>query len=308
MRHFVNGCVHYAKKMKKNHYQLKSCLFFCIVLFFCESSQCEMKICGDNHGIFKTIKQLKMKTILNLKQYVILLVAAFAMTSCLDSDDPAFQVAGTGYVIQTISEQTASGEEEATITSRFTPIILAGANEPMTKCSVKAPGGESILMTQLDGYSGITWVSNTSYGSEMDKLPSGTFTITAYNQEEEPAQGVAVINNTTEMKAKLKGDVEFKDSKITATFNKVEGATDYLVMIKKSRSSIFYTSITVANYSATELEKADWTVTIDESTYSSKVSSLEAGSYFLTIAAAVSSSSGLVLYQESEEYDNFTKN
>ena len=75
-----------------------------------------MKICGDNHGIFKTIKQLKMKTILNLKQYVILLVAAFAMTSCLDSDDPAFQVAGTGYVIQTISEQTASGEEEATIT------------------------------------------------------------------------------------------------------------------------------------------------------------------------------------------------
>ena len=74
-------------------------------------------------------------------------------------------------------------------------------------------------MTQLDGYGGITWVSNTSYGSEMDKLPSGTFTITAYNQEEEPAQGVAVINNTTEMKAKLKGDVEFKDSKITATFN-----------------------------------------------------------------------------------------
>ena len=175
----------------------------------------------------------------------------------------------------------------------------------MTKCSVKAPGGESILMTQLDGYSGITWVSNTSYGSEMDKLPSGTFTITAYNQEEEPAQGVAVINNTTEMKAKLKGDVEFKDSKITATFNKVEGATDYLVMIKKSRSSIFYTSITVANYSATELEKANWTVTIDENTYSSKVSSLEAGSYFLTIAAAVSSSSGL--YQESEEYDNFQK-
>ena len=28
MRYFVNGCVHYAKKMKKNHYQLKSSLFF----------------------------------------------------------------------------------------------------------------------------------------------------------------------------------------------------------------------------------------------------------------------------------------
>ena len=74
----------------------------------------------------------------------------------------------------------------------------------------------------------------------MDKLPSGTFQITAYNQEEEPAQGVAVINNTTEMKAKLKGNVEFKDAKITATFNKVEGATDYFVMIKKSSSSTLY--------------------------------------------------------------------
>ena len=37
-----------------------------------------------------------MKTILNLKQYVILLVAAFAMTSCLDSDDPDFQFIGGG--------------------------------------------------------------------------------------------------------------------------------------------------------------------------------------------------------------------
>ena len=64
-----------------------------------------------------------MKTILNLKQYVILLVAAFATTSCLDSDDPAFQVAGMGYVIQTVNEKTGNGEEEATITSRFTPII-----------------------------------------------------------------------------------------------------------------------------------------------------------------------------------------
>lgn len=105
--------VHYSEKNEKKSLSAKKLSFFLHRIVFCESSQCEMKICGDNHGIFKTIKQLKMKTILNLKQYVILLVAAFAMTSCLDSDDPAFQVAGTGYVIQTISEQTASGEEEA---------------------------------------------------------------------------------------------------------------------------------------------------------------------------------------------------
>ena len=85
-----------------------------------------------------------MKTILNLKQYVILLVAAFAMTSCLDSDDPDFQVVGTGYVIQSVSE-VPGAEETTTIRSKFTPVIYAGANEPMTKCSVKAPGGESMF-------------------------------------------------------------------------------------------------------------------------------------------------------------------
>lgn len=59
MRYFVNGCVHYAKKMKKKSLSAKKLSFFCIVLFFCEYSQCEIKICGDNHGILKTIKQLK---------------------------------------------------------------------------------------------------------------------------------------------------------------------------------------------------------------------------------------------------------
>lgn len=49
-----------------------------------------------------------MKTILNLKQYVILLVAAFAMTSCLDSDDPDFQVVGGGYIIQVNNTSTPS--------------------------------------------------------------------------------------------------------------------------------------------------------------------------------------------------------
>ena len=41
-----------------------------------------------------------MKTILNLKQYVILLVTAFAMASCLGRYDPDLRVGGIGYVIQ----------------------------------------------------------------------------------------------------------------------------------------------------------------------------------------------------------------
>lgn len=248
-----------------------------------------------------------MKTILNLKQYVILLVTAFAMASCLGSNDPDFTVGGIGYVIQTVREMP--GEAEATtISSRFTPVIYAVANEPMTRCSVKAPGGESILMTQMESFGGHYWLSNLSYNSSMDKLPSGTFTITAYNQDEEPAQGTAVINNTTEMKTKLKGNVECNDAVITAIFNKVEGATDYFVVLKKSSSSTLYdNSVIVASYKDAALDNSERKITLPESEYSSKITSLEAGSYYLTIAAAIVSSSSVVLYQESDVHTIFTK-
>ena len=249
-----------------------------------------------------------MKTILNLKQYVILLVTAFAMASCLGSNDPDFTVGGVGYVIQTVYE--IPGEAEATtISSRFTPVIYAVANEPMTRCSVKAPGGESILMTQMESFGGYYWLSNLSYNSSMDKLPSGTFTITAYNQDEEPAQGTAVINNTTEMKTKLKGNVECNDAVITAIFNKVEGATDYFVVLKKSSSSTLYdNSVIVASYKDAALDNnSERKITLPESEYSSKITSLEAGSYYLTIAAAIASSSSIVLYQESDVHTIFTK-
>ena len=33
MRYFVNGCVHYAKKMKKNHYHLKLSFFLHRIVF-----------------------------------------------------------------------------------------------------------------------------------------------------------------------------------------------------------------------------------------------------------------------------------
>lgn len=110
------------------------------------------------------------------------------------------------------------------------------------------------------------------------------------------------------MKAKLKGNVEFKDAKITATFNKVEGATDYFVMIKKSSSSTLYdNAIIVASYKDAALDKSERIITLLESEYSSKVATLDAGSYYLTIAAAIVSSSFPVLYQESDVHTVFTK-
>lgn len=81
-----------------------------------------------------------MKTILNLKQYVILLVAAFAMTSCLDSDDPDFQfIGGGGYIIQVTP-------------TTFFPMIAAYANEPMTNGCKISNGKTNVSLTDIEGY------------------------------------------------------------------------------------------------------------------------------------------------------------
>lgn len=68
-----------------------------------------------------------MKTILNLKQYMLLLVTAFAMTSCLDSDDPDFKYWEVDIfnkqLFLTEVRKTQRIRKSPTIISEFTPII-----------------------------------------------------------------------------------------------------------------------------------------------------------------------------------------
>lgn len=260
----------------------------------------------------KTIKQLKMKTILNLKQYMLLLVAAFAMTSCLDSDDPDFQILGSGYIQQTIisdgSTENTEDTEDPTIISKFTPIIAASAYYgTINSCDVTSPSGSKIAMTQLTS-NPYLWVTNTAYSSGSSTLPRGTFQISATDPEGATSSLPISINNTTEMETKLVGDIKFENNTITATFNEVKNATNYQVILKPKKSSVYFESLTIASYSASELKNADWKVSINESTYSTKTQAIAEGTYVLAIAATINYSNSILLYQESNTaYADFTK-
>ena len=260
----------------------------------------------------KTIKQLKMKTILNLKQYMLLLAAAFAMTSCLDSDDPDFQILGSGYIQQTIvsngSTENTEDTEDPTIISEFTPIIAASAYYgTINSCYVTSPSGSKITMTQLTS-NPYLWVTNTVYSSGSSTLPSGTFQISATDPEGATSSLPISINNTTEMKTKLVGDIKFENNTITATFNEVKNATNYQVILKPKKSSVYFESLTIASYSASELKNTNWKVSINESTYSTKTQAIAEGTYVLVIAATINYSNSILLYQESDTaYADFTK-
>ncbi len=307
MRYFVNGCVRYAKKMKKNHYQLKSCLFFCIVLFFCESSQCEMKICGDNHGIFKTIKQLKMKTILNLKQYVILLVAAFAMTSCLDSDDPDFQfIGGGGYIIQVTP-------------TTFFPMIAAYANEPMTNGCKISNGKTNVSLTDIEGYQkmGVQTDPNVQQmlATELTNV-TGQYTLEATNSEGKTAQTWISLSASKGM-GKLDAKIECSDDgKITAYFKLAEEVDYYYIFLQKD--SYDFTKYGLKYWSETDLKKVTpeteepykdyYKLSLNVSDLLSSSAELAAGRYRVVAAAAITGTSygDFVVLQEGA-YDTYTK-
>ena len=310
MRYFVNGCVHYAKKMKKNHYQLKSSLFFCIVLFFCESSQCEMKICGDNHGIFKTIKQLKMKTILNLKQYVILLVAAFAMTSCLDSDDPDFQVVGGGYIIQVNNTSTPS----------FFPMVTISANEPMSGGGQVSNGKTNVSLKDIEGYAKQAVQTDAStqilLAKELTEV-TGQYTIKAVNGAGEAAESWFSLSASKGMGA-LESKIECgDDGKITAYFKLAEEADYYYIFLQKDSYDL--SKYGSKYWSETDLKKVEPEMNGQYEGYyklvlnvsdllSSSSTELASGRYKVIAAAAITGTNytNFLVLQEGD-YDTYTK-
>ena len=157
-----------AQKNKKKSLSTKKLSFFLHSIIFLRIFAVKLHKVVRNHEYFETIKQLKMKTILNLKQYVVLLIAAFAMTSCLDSEDDPFTIGGTGYIQQVVITE---GEDGKATSSEFTPVILVMGNEVINSCSGTFPSGNKFTMTQTTG-NPYYWITNTSLVMPSSTIPS----------------------------------------------------------------------------------------------------------------------------------------
>lgn len=251
-----------------------------------------------------------MKTILNLKQYVILLVAAFAMTSCLDSDDPDFQVVGTGYIAQVNSSST----------SKFFPIVTISANEPMSGGCQVSNGKTNVSLKDIEGYAKQAVQTDVSTQEMLAKDDltevTGQYTIKAVNSAGEVAENWFSLSASKEMGA-LDAKIECgADGKITAYFKLVEAADFYYIFLQKDSYDL--TKYGLKYWSETELKKAtleseglykDYyklSLNVSDLLYSSV--ELAAGRYRVVAAAAITSTSygNFVVLQEGD-YDTYTK-
>lgn len=224
-----------------------------------------------------------MKTFLNLKQCLILFAAVFSLTSCLKSDDPDFQIAATGYINQTVTEE---GEgEDATTTNRFSPVIIVYGNGYIKSCTASGSSSGIMIPTKLDDY-GANWQITSSSSQSSSELPKETYSISATNTDGDPATfSLSFSSITKSMKGKLKGDIVYdsQTKKLTFNFDKVENATEYLLIARTSGSASLYQSAVIESYTA-EGEKS-----LEEATFAKKLAA--GNTYTLTIVAITGTSS-----------------
>ncbi len=241
-----------------------------------------------------------MKTILNLKQCLILFAAVFSLTSCLKSDDPAFQIFADGYVKQDVTEhQTPGGDGEeptVTYTNEFEPVIRVQPYnyDPITSCTVSG-GGSLITMRAVSEYGGILWISTSATSSST--LPTSSFSVSAANGKNETASTTVSFSSLSkEMKGKLNGEIEYdsQNKQLTFSFNKVENATEYIIIARESKNNSLYQSIIVQNFTESDAGKK---LSIAEATFAKN---LVAGkSYYFTIVALIGTiNSGFSVMQE----------
>lgn len=246
-----------------------------------------------------------MKTILNLKQCLILFAAVFSLTSCLKSDDPDFQIFPGGYVIQEVTEIPGGEGEDATYSDRFAPYVIAQAYnyEQIASCSASG-GGSTMLMSKADQY-GYVWI--TSIPTYSSAFPKDTYTIQATNAEGEIATNSVSFNLITkQMKGKLKGGINYDSNtkKLSVEFNKVENATEYIVTASTSSDANLLNTYFIATYTESQISGS---LSLEESSFAKN---LEAGeTYYLSTAAIIGSSStgNISVIQKGTKTITYTK-
>lgn len=251
-----------------------------------------------------------MKTFLNLKQYLILFAAIFSLTSCLKSDDPDFQVAGAGYVVQVNSNSTSS----------FFPMVQIYANDYMTGgCSV-TNGNVNIDLVDMGNTNKQYLKTNVSMqsmlaNSDLTKV-TGQYTITAQNGSGEQATSWLSLSASKPMGI-LKGDIAIDDDgTITAYFNIVDEADYYYIFLQKEDYD--FNKYGSKYWSEAELKKGElviegeykdcYKVTTSINSLVGTSTELATGKYILVTAAASTNSNygDFVILQQGAKKD-YTK-
>jgi len=162
-----------------------------------------------------------MKTLAQLKRFMLLGILGVAVSGCLDSDnDPEFQISGGCYVIQ------RNGENGDNLIKDFTPYVYVAGNGKLSDVEVKS--ADNRISGRIVGNS--YWESNMKSVSDITDL-NGSYTVTAtarVSDTEEQQGGTAFtwqLENSNAMGKLVVKELKFDGSRISASWEKVDNAT-----------------------------------------------------------------------------------
>ncbi len=180
-----------------------------------------------------------MKTFHFLKTMAVVLLLGAGMTSCLKTSEPNFEVAPVvAYILQ-----EGTGEN-----ARFTPHIYLFGNKPIahTMMSPRCKFEEkNYYFEEVSGSAGYYLEMTSSMNSPVDTVKAWTFKIEAESKvvsETEESEYAVFSNTFTSAKslgAFTADELEYKDDKVTATWDKVENAECYILMYRRSASNMW---------------------------------------------------------------------
>lgn len=236
------------------------------------------------------------------------MVAALGMSSCLDSDDPTFQVGGGGYIVQ-VNNGT---------TSTYFPMVSIQGNDYMTGGCNVSNGKVKVQLKDIGQTNRMYLVTDVNTQKLLaDELSNvtGQYNIEAANGEGEVATSWFTLSASKGMGI-LKGGIVVNDQDITAYFNIIEGADVYTIFLQKDNYDI--DRYGAKQWTETELKKAPletegeyegcYKVTLKVQDLLGSSATLESGRYILvTTAISTNTSRGIVLLQEGPKQASYTK-
>lgn len=183
-----------------------------------------------------------MKTFHFLKTMAVVLLLGAGMTSCLKTSEPDFGIApATVYVLQ-----EGTGDN-----ARFTPHVYLFGNKPIAhslispKCEFE---GKTYYFEEISGSQGyyMEMTSSMNAGKSVDTVKTWAFKIEANSKvDSETEKAEYAVAAFTLKPAKSLGEftadeLEYKDNKVTATWDKVENAESYILVYRRSVSNMWH--------------------------------------------------------------------
>lgn len=230
---------------------------------------------------------------MKLKQMMAICVALFTFSSCLNSEDPAFQIASTAFVYQTTT-RTQTGSEEFEDNMRYVPYFQVYSNYQMSQCMCTSSNGSAIFMSPMSNSQNLIYESSTSNYSTQ--YPAGTYTFTATNSEGEQTTTATSIKESDPLGYINVTELKYENGKITAKWDKVTNATAYAVAIGKAGEIL-------PRYTKEFESYPESGVNFD---FSNETTKLEAGTYKLYVIAYLISNNQLMIMSPSQTQETIT--